>query len=75
MERPDALRVREDRVLFLHADQLAVLLVDVLQTGDRCVVLDEPDAGSEWDDDGDVEGQIAFATFLAGRERAKGHAK
>lgn len=70
MEEPELLGVGEDRLLLLHALGLAVLLVDVLQTRDGRVVLDEAYAGRERDDDRDVEEEVAFATLLARRERA-----
>lgn len=70
MQRFDSLRVSDDRVLLLHADHLAVLLEDVLETGDRSVVLDEPDARRKRDGDRDAEEEVALPALLASRQRA-----
>ena len=66
----DSLRVRDDRIFLLHADHLAVLLEDVLETRDRRVVLDEPDAGREGDGDRDAEEQVALSALFPCRQRA-----
>jgi hypothetical protein len=63
--------VRQDRIFLLHADRIAVLLEDVLQTRNRRVVLHEADSRGERDDDGDVEREVALARLLARRERTR----
>lgn len=72
MHGADALGVGQDRLLLLHPDGLAVLLVDVLETRDGGVVLHEADSWGERDNDRDVEVQVALAALLARRERATG---
>lgn len=65
MQRTNSLRVRKERIFPLDANSLAVLLEDVLQTGDGRVVLDEANAGSERNNDRHVEEQSAFSALFA----------
>ena len=69
MESSNSFSVSENWVVLLHSDRFAVLLVNILQTDDRRIVLDESHARSERDRDRNIEREIPLATFLASSER------
>jgi hypothetical protein len=75
LQSADPLCNGENGVLLAKTQFLNMLLEDVLKGGDGSVILDDPNAGRERNDDGDGEVEVALARLLAVRECAVGERK